>query len=110
MQLSYCKTVYVGIIIRIAMYSRNNDNCILITIIKERARVCDKVNVTTRRREAASYSSDGDDDILISWDVKYILEDKREREQKRKKSTLRATRKERGVTVLRVSRVRVTWI
>lgn len=86
MQLSYCKIVYVGIIIRIAMYSRNNDNCILITIIKERARVCDKVNVTTRSREAASYSSDGDDDILISWDVKYILEDKRERESKNERN------------------------
>lgn len=65
-----------------------------------------------QKSETISHSPDNGDDILISWDVKYIFEDEREREQKWRKSTMRRegerhrARRDR-VTVLRVSRIRV---
>lgn len=34
--------------------------------------------------EILSHSSDDGDDVLISWDVKYIFEDERERERESK--------------------------
>lgn len=52
-----------------------------------------------RKSEAVPHSSDSGGDILISWDVKYIPEDKREkerREEKRAAKTKRIYNKERG--------------
>lgn len=51
---------------------------------------------------AVSYSSHGGDDILISWNVKYIREDERER-TKKMKQIYDKERGENGMSILRIS-------
>lgn len=51
-------------------------NCKLV-----RANYDSKCYIHEKKSETVSHSSN-DDDILISWDVKYISEDERERKQK----------------------------
>jgi len=57
----------------------------------------------TWKSQAVSHSFDGRDDILISWDVKYILEDEKREKVKMKKIYNEKRKKEDRITGFRES-------